>query len=90
MQFTLIFPTVFLHLLFQMFNHFHSSLNSIFQSFKNLFSTAKENLLFELITMFSCSGSLWQRVASTSDTQRVKYARNFAGDNATVGFGVAF
>lgn len=54
------------------------------------FSAAKENLLFEVITMFSGGGSLWLRVASVGDTQRVIYARNFAVDNVTVGFGFAF
>lgn len=55
-----------------------------------LFSAAKESLLFEVITMFSGGGSFWLRVASMSDTQRIGYARNFAGDNVTVGCGVAF
>lgn len=55
-----------------------------------LFSTAKESLLFEVITMFSGGGSLWLRVASVGDTQRIRYARNFAADNVTVGCGVAF
>lgn len=54
------------------------------------FSAAKENLLFELITMFSKGGSMWRRVASVGDTQRVRYARNFAVDNVTVGCGFVF
>jgi hypothetical protein len=69
MQFTVICPTAFLHLLFQLFNYFHNSPNSIFQSFKNLFSAANESLLFEVITMFSTAGSLWLRVALTDDIQ---------------------
>ena len=40
--------------------------------------------------MFSGGGSLWHRVASMGDIQRVRYARNFAVDNVTVGFGVVF
>jgi hypothetical protein len=88
-QLTFIFVTAFLHLLFQLFNHFHVSPNSIFQSFKNLLSVAKENLLFEVITMFWGGGCLWRRVAPVGDTQRVKYARNFAADNVTAGFRVA-
>jgi hypothetical protein len=40
--------------------------------------------------MFSGGGSLWLRVASVGDTQRVIYARNFVADNVTVGFGFAF
>ncbi|WP_298939261.1 hypothetical protein [uncultured Dysgonomonas sp.] len=54
------------------------------------FSAAKENLLFELIILFSGGGSLWLRVASNGDIQRVIYTRNFASDNVTVGVGVAF
>jgi hypothetical protein len=56
----------------------------------NPFSAAKESLLFGLNTILSAGGSLWLRVASMNDTQRVRYARNFAVDNVTVGFGVAF
>lgn len=40
--------------------------------------------------MFSGGGSLWLQVASVGDKQRVIYARNFAADNVTVGFGFAF
>ena len=54
------------------------------------FSATKENQLFGLITLFLVRGSLWHRVASTSDIQRVRYARNFALDNVTVGFGIVF
>lgn len=76
-----------------LFNFFHANtfllkINiSITQLFKSL---AKKNLLFELIIMFSDGGSLWRRVASMFDIQRIVYARNFAVDNVTVGCGVAF
>jgi len=45
---------------------------------RHFIPTAKESQLFGSITMFSVGGSLWHRVASVGDTQRVGYARNFA------------
>lgn len=54
------------------------------------FSAAKESHLFEVIILFPRGGSLWHRVASIGDIQRVIYASNFAADNVTVGFGVTF
>lgn len=56
----------------------------------NLFSVAKENLLFEVITMFSGGGSFRQPVATVGDIQRVRYTLNFATDNVTAGCRVAF
>ena len=54
------------------------------------FSAAKESLLFEVIILFSMSGSLWRRVASSGDIQLVIHDCNFVVDNVTVGFRVAF
>ena len=64
------------------FSHLYTPIKS--------FSAAKESLLFEVIILFSRSGSLWHWVASFGDIQRVICACNFAVDNVTVGFVVTF